>query len=52
MAKEGLRQGMSWNLDGMLDYVRVTIGLKFRSADRREGAMAFVERREAQFKGH
>lgn len=51
VAKQGLRQGMNWDLDGMLDYVRVAIGLMFRTEDHREGAMAFVERREAQFKG-
>ncbi len=51
LAKEALRVGMNWNLDGFFDFQRVVQGLCLQTQDHLEGARAFVERREANFEG-
>ena len=51
LAKEALRVGMNWELNGFFDYQRTVQGLCLQTADHLEGSRAFVERREAKFQG-
>ena len=51
LAKEALRIGMNWNLAQFFDYQRVVQGLCLQTQDHREGALSFVERRDAKFQG-
>jgi enoyl-CoA hydratase/carnithine racemase len=51
LAKEGIRMGMNWDYEKMADYSITAIRLLFQTEDHREGAMSFVENREAEFRG-
>lgn len=51
MAKEGIRMGLSYDYDRIADYQIATVRLLSQTADHREGAESFVERREPVFKG-
>ena len=52
LAKEAMRVGMNWELNQFFDYQTTVQGLCLQTADHLEGARAFVERREADFKGY
>lgn len=51
LAKEGIRMGLNWDYDKIADYSITAIRLLFQTEDHREGALSFVEKRAAKFKG-
>jgi enoyl-CoA hydratase/carnithine racemase len=51
LAKEGIRMGLNWDYEKIADYSITAINLLFQTQDHREGALSFVEKREAKFKG-
>ena len=51
MAKEGIRMGLNYDYDRIADYQIATVRLLSQTQDHREGAQAFVERRDPRFEG-
>jgi enoyl-CoA hydratase len=51
LCKEAIDQGSETDLDRGLDIEAHCFGLAFGTDDAREGTAAFLEKREAQFKG-
>jgi enoyl-CoA hydratase/carnithine racemase len=51
LAKEGIRRGLNMPMDEWKQWHSFAMRYCFATEDHREGAMAFVEKREPQFKG-
>lgn len=51
MIKEAVRKGLNYNLDALGEYHGYALGVLFDTEDHKEGARAFVEKREPVFKG-
>ena len=51
LIKEAVRASVRMSLDEGLRFERALFGVAFSSADKEEGVKAFLEKREARFKG-
>ena len=51
LAKEAVRNGLELDLDRANQYEAELFGLCFATADQKEGMQAFLEKRQAEFKG-
>ena len=51
MAKEGIRMSLNYDYDKIADFQITAIRLLSQTADHHEGATAFAEKREPEFKG-
>ena len=49
--KEAVRRGLGYDVDTMGEYITSSLGVLFKTDDHKEGAMAFVEKRQPVFKG-
>ncbi len=51
MCKQGVNEGMNMDLSRGLQYETELFGLSFSTEDQKEGMAAFLEKRQAEFKG-
>ncbi|ASS73796.1 crotonase [Tumebacillus algifaecis] len=51
MSKQGVNEGMNMDLSRALQYESELFGLSFSTEDQKEGMAAFLEKRQAEFKG-
>lgn len=51
LAKEGIRRGLNMPIDEWKQWYSIAMRFCFTTEDHREGALAFVEKREPKFKG-
>ena len=49
--KEGVRRSLGYDVETIGEYITNSLGVLFQTEDHKEGAMAFVEKRQPVFKG-
>ena len=50
--KEGVRRSLGYNVESIGEYITNSLGVLFQTEDHKEGATAFVEKRQPVFKGN
>lgn len=51
LAMEGIRRGLNWQMREFMEWHSSAMSFCFETEDHREGAKAFIEKREPVFKG-